>query len=155
MGIDTACRTPLPPRRPTETRLWTLDLCPYVAFVPNIRRFATPGGAGFERGFFEFVSAHPIRGAYITTPRNDEEVCRYHYCRPGTVEEGATAAIYCSRPAGDRTDYHIARPYIQRLEHPTTTGVEQGFCGMLGRYHAPYWTEAHLNGSYFCCGGVS
>lgn len=144
---------------------WGLDLCQNTLFGPVIRPIEhEPGGFGsegnegvdgFQAGFFEVRSMHPIRAMEMPDARPNEQVCTYHYGKMTLSAVGNARPVFCGQPVKGR---QITRrgtallPYIQSTPDPNGL-VETGFFALLGSYHTPNWTEAHFNSHAIECVG--
>ncbi len=145
---------------PTSRKEWGLDLCQNAIFTAVIRppeHYPEPGGPGslgFEPGFAEIRSTHPIRAVEIPDPRGDE-VCRHHHGKMRLGSDGFARPVFCSLSvAGLPNNFQKTTaplPYIQHGFDPNGQ-IEPGFAAMLGAYHAPWWTEAVFHTSPQVCG---
>jgi hypothetical protein len=150
-----------------QRRFWHLDFCQNAVFAPAIRDsidYPSPGGTGskgFEPGFFELRSTHPVRAVEVHDPGGDE-VCSFHHGKMSMGVDGFARPIFCSLPfalnAKDFSQVTALRTFIRPATdvhgNPQNTwqGIEPGFFGFVGAYHAPYWTEAVFHSHVTVCG---
>lgn len=146
-----------------ETRLWGLDICQNAVFSPAIRETADfpepdgPGSDGFEPGFFELQSTHPIRAVERVDP-GDDEVCALHFGKMNMGDDGFARPVFCSLPItvdGRDDDQHsqttVLVPFSNDRDE-TWQGVEPGFFAFLGACHAPWWTDVIFRSKVVICG---
>lgn len=146
-----------------ETRLWHLDICQNAVFSPASRDpedYPEPGGPGsdgFEPGFFELQSTHPIRAVEQVDP-GDAEVCALHFGKTNMGDDGFARPVFCSLPMtadGNDDDQRSQTSVLVAFSNDrgeTWQGIEPGFFGFLGAYHAPWWTEAVYHSKAVVCG---
>lgn len=164
VGFNMSCNTliceyPSADRNPPGLRRWTIDLCPQLVFTPRLRPApdAHPdleGTVGYKPDYFEWRSAHPARAMYESPHNNTEEPCKYHYGKTGVDERGRAIVAYCSRPYDDtqHKQNHRAKAIVVKATD-VNVEVKPGYCAMLGRYHAPFWTEVDFRSQSLRCGG--
>lgn len=152
--------TPIPEDIDAEQRKkWSLDLCQNAIFTAALRpeeHFPEPGGPGsdgFEPGFFELRSTHPIRAVEMPNPEG-AEVCRYHYGKITIGANGDARPLFCSLSFSQQDSFQRTTaliPFVQ-VEPDSNGQIEHGSTGLLGAYHAPWWTEAIFHTKPRVCG---
>lgn len=142
---------------PAGIRRWHQDLCQNVIMTmivhpPEHREFMG------EVGYWQPISAHPIRAVYVPQPRNDEEVCAHHYGIMSIDAEGYWQPAWCSEPApsGEGSAEFRQTHYGEWVIAPHDDfgeTIPKGYWAAVGAYHAPYWVEVHVSSSIPRCKG--
>ena len=150
------------PTGPRPVLVWTLDLCANAIFSPIIRPAADepePGDEGydgFERGFHEIRTTHPVRAVAVQEPGASTEACRYHYGKTIALIDGFHYKVFCSEPITDARPTQLRQTAIaERFLAVPMPGqpdqVEPGFHGSIGAYHTPFWTETRYDSEGVVC----
>ncbi len=162
---------------PLELKLWGEDTCQNAVFAPRFPEIpvteANPHGNSVA--FPLLTTTHKVRAmSSLAGVSAGEEVCKFHNAGAdpnvstgsGFVvgADGFARGAYCSQRAGTREANHFADPFIIQMDDGDITQEDQtkwglqgqvpaGFCGFIGGYEAPIWTEVEYWSEQHICGG--
>ena len=168
---------------PRDLQLWGEDLCQNVVFAPTLPLLGhnrmvgfmdddgvpIPGRHRLPEGFCELLTTHDTR-MIEEEGSASAEVCKPSFASMVVAPDGFAKGYFCSKPevlAPRRFQQnHFAMPFVQVGENDTTDPaplqrdfsvsqqVPQGFCGFIGAYHAPRWTELLYYSRREICRGI-
>ncbi len=168
---------------PRDLQLWGEDLCQNVVFAPCLPPLGhnrkvgffddngapIPGQHPLPENFCGLLSTHSTRMVEEAASAS-EEVCKPSYASMVIAPDGYAKGYYCSQPESlDPRRFqqnHYAHPFVQmgandttgpsplEKDWPVSREVPKGFCGFIGAYHAPRWTELLYYSRREICGGI-
>ncbi len=162
---------------PLDLKLWSEDTCQNAVFGPRYPEIpvteANPHGNAVP--FPLLTTTHKVRAMpALTLSSALDEVCKFHNGgeNPNTTPgsgfvvgpDGFVRGAYCSQRAGVRAGNHFADPFIIQTDDGDITQEDEskwglqgqvpaGFCGFVGGYEAPVWTEVEFWSEQHICGG--